>query len=146
MKNLAILIVFLPFLIMLSLKQKKQSTNQMKHALQEPCDTTKVTYKETIRPVINTYCAIPTCHIDNYDNGDYTTYEGIVNKINAKKFLKKHKIATKAEINSLYLEIAEKLGHKKFSKKSRLWEDNFNVTIHHYIQPELVEKINLIAE
>jgi len=64
----------------------------------------------------------------------------------AKEFLKEHKSASKDEIKTFYLEIAEKLGHKKFSKKSHLWEDNYSVTIHHYIQPELVEKINAIAE
>tara|TARA_Y100000310_G_scaffold77174_1_gene73746 strand:- start:2203 stop:3258 length:1056 start_codon:yes stop_codon:yes gene_type:complete len=60
----------------------------------------------------------------------------------AKKFLKNHKTASKKEIGSFYLGIAEKLGHKKFVKKKHTWEDSSNVTIHHYIQPELVEKIN----
>ncbi len=59
----------------------------------------------------------------------------------AKEFLKTHKSATKEEIKILYLSIAEKLGHKKFVKKKHIWEDSYNVTINHYIQPELVEKI-----
>ncbi len=63
----------------------------------------------------------------------------------AKDFLKLHKKATKQEINQLFTEIAEKLGHKRFDKKNNEWKDSFAVTIHHYIQPQLVEKIqNLV--
>ena len=66
--------------------------------------------------------------------------------VKAKEFLKSHKFATKKEIKSLYLSIAEKLGHKKFVKKKHAWEDSYNVTIHHYIQPELVQKIESIEK
>lgn len=59
----------------------------------------------------------------------------------AKDFIKTHKTATKQEINNLFMEIAEKLGHKRFDKKNNEWKNSFNVTIHHYIQPEVVEKI-----
>ncbi len=59
----------------------------------------------------------------------------------AKDFLQKHKNAKKEQINSLFLEIAEQLGHKRFDKKHNAWKDNYTVTIHHYIQPELVKKI-----
>jgi len=60
-------------------------------------------------------------------------------------FLKQHKTASKEEVNSLFLSVAEKLGHKKFSKKKQQWEDSFNVTIHHYIEPSLVEKVKGIV-
>ena len=59
----------------------------------------------------------------------------------AHEFLETHKSASKKEINSLFLSIAEKLGHKRFVKKKQMWEDNYTVTIHHYIQPELVQKL-----
>ena len=59
----------------------------------------------------------------------------------AREFLKVHKSATKEEIRALFLLIAKKLGHKRFVKKKHAWEGNYNVTIHHYIRPELVEKI-----
>lgn len=63
----------------------------------------------------------------------------------AKDFLKLHKNATKEEVKNLFTEIAEKLGHKRFDKKSEEWKNSYTVTIHHYIQPNLVEKIqNLI--
>lgn len=63
----------------------------------------------------------------------------------AKDFLKLHKNATKEEVKQLFTEIAEKLGHKRFDKKSEEWKNSYTVTIHHYIQPNLVEKIqNLI--
>lgn len=59
----------------------------------------------------------------------------------AKKFLKSRKSATKQEINALFASIASELGHKRFDKKTEEWKDSYNVTIHHYIQPDLVEKI-----
>ena len=65
----------------------------------------------------------------------------------AKDFLKLHnnKKATKEEVKNLFMEIADKLGHKRFDKKTNDWKDSYTVTIHHYIQPSLVEKIqNLI--
>ena len=64
----------------------------------------------------------------------------------AKEFLQKHAKAEKRQIKSLFLEIAEQLGNKRFDKKSNEWKDSYNVTIHHYIQPELVEKINNLAK
>jgi len=45
-----------------------------------------------------------------------------------------------------YLSLAEKLGHKKFSKKDNEWKDNYNVTIHYYLNPKILEKINSITE
>ncbi len=59
----------------------------------------------------------------------------------AKEFLQKHEKAEKEQIKNLFLEIAEQLGHKKFDKKHNEWKDNYAVTIRHYIQPDLVEKI-----
>lgn len=63
----------------------------------------------------------------------------------AKDFIKLHKTATKDEVKQLFTEIAEKLGHKRYDKKSEEWKNSYTVTIHHYIQPNLVEKIqNLV--
>ncbi|MEK6792493.1 MAG: hypothetical protein AABX95_01610, partial [Nanoarchaeota archaeon] len=63
----------------------------------------------------------------------------------AKKFIKSHKEATKQEIKELFNSIAEKLGHKRFDKKNDEWKNSFTVTIHHYIQPDLVEKIQSLV-
>jgi hypothetical protein len=63
----------------------------------------------------------------------------------AKQFLKGRKHATKEQVNALYSGIAEKLGHKKFVKKKHEWESSYSVTVNHYIQPELVEKIGSIS-
>ncbi len=60
----------------------------------------------------------------------------------AKKFISLHKKASKEEIKELFTKIAEKLGHKRFDKKHNEWKDSYAVTIHHYIKPEFVEKIN----
>ena len=64
----------------------------------------------------------------------------------AKEFLKRKRHATKEEVKELYMGIAEKLGHKKFDKKNNEWKNDYNVTIHYYLRPELVEKINEIVK
>ena len=56
------------------------------------------------------------------------------------KFLEGKRKISKDEIKKFYLKIAGKLGHKKFSKK-RGWEDSYQVTLHYYIRPELIERI-----
>jgi len=57
------------------------------------------------------------------------------------EFLKRHKKPRKEEVKSFLTYVAEELGHKKFSKKKGCWEDSYSVTIAHYIQPELAEKL-----
>ncbi len=63
----------------------------------------------------------------------------------AKEFLQKHQKAEKRQVKSLFLEIAEQLGHKRFDKKHNEWRDNYAVTIRHYIRPDLVEKIENLS-
>ncbi|MFA5856558.1 MAG: hypothetical protein WC867_04320 [Candidatus Pacearchaeota archaeon] len=61
-------------------------------------------------------------------------------------FLDKKKEAEKKEVRDLFLSIAEKLGHKKFNKKHNAWENSPTVTISHYINPELLEKVEKITK
>ena len=61
------------------------------------------------------------------------------------KFLKRKKIS-KDDVKEFYMKIADKLGHKKFSKNTGNWESSYQVTLHHYIQPELVERISKISD
>jgi len=63
-----------------------------------------------------------------------------------KRFLKGRKRTNKEEVNKLYLSIAAELGHKKFVKKEKVWKDNYTVTINHYIQPELIEKVKSMVK
>lgn len=56
-------------------------------------------------------------------------------------FLKGKRKISKEEANQLFLSVAAKLGHKKFIKKENQWKDNYSVTINHYIEPKLVEKV-----
>lgn len=58
----------------------------------------------------------------------------------AEKFLKNNKKISEDDVKKFYVKIAGKLGHKKFSKV-RGWENSYQVTLHYYIRPELVEKI-----
>ena len=60
-------------------------------------------------------------------------------------FLKGRRRVLKTEVEKLYTSIANELGHKKFSKKKELWETSYQVTINHYIAPELVKKIASIT-
>ena len=64
----------------------------------------------------------------------------------AKKFLKEHRKATKQEVKELFTQIAEKLGHKRFDKKTSEWVDSYTITIHHYIEPSLVNKIESLVK
>jgi len=63
----------------------------------------------------------------------------------AEKFLEKGNFS-KDDVKKFYMSIADKLGHKKFSKKTGDWEDSYQVTLHHYINPELVKKIAKIID
>ena len=58
--------------------------------------------------------------------------------VEAKKLLKKRKISKK-EADALFMSIASKLGHKRCVKGE--WKDNFTVTVNHYIDPAIVERI-----
>ena len=57
-------------------------------------------------------------------------------------FLKGKRKVKKEEVNALYLSIAKDLGHKRFIKKKQEWNNNFTVTVNHYIDPVLVEKVS----
>ncbi len=59
----------------------------------------------------------------------------------AQEFLKQKHSASKQEIKGLFTEIAEKLGHKKFDKKSNEWKDSYNVTVHHYLNPDIYNQV-----
>ncbi|MSR85818.1 hypothetical protein EXS74_00310 [Candidatus Woesearchaeota archaeon] len=58
-----------------------------------------------------------------------------------KEFLKHRKKASKEEVNTLFLSIAHDLGHRRFQKKTHTWQENSTVTVHHYIDPSLVERV-----
>ena len=61
----------------------------------------------------------------------------------AKQFLKNNKSPTKKEIKLAFEEIAKKLGHKRFVKNE--WKDSYTVTMNHYIDPIIVEKIKSLS-
>ena len=63
----------------------------------------------------------------------------------AKEFLHEHKTATKKELREFFLEIARILGHKRYVKKERVWKEGYNVTIHYYIEPELLGRLNSLT-
>jgi hypothetical protein len=56
-------------------------------------------------------------------------------------FIKGKKALNKKEVDYLYLKIAHVLGHKKFLKKENAWKECSTVTINHYIEPKLVERV-----
>jgi hypothetical protein len=64
----------------------------------------------------------------------------------AKDFLAKHHSSSKSEIKDFYDSVAKRLGHKKFSKKDSVWKDSSSVTIHYYVQPSIVKKIDSLVK
>jgi len=58
-----------------------------------------------------------------------------------KDFLSSKKAFSKSEVNDLFMSIASKLGHKHYSKKKGEWVDNFDVTIHYYVDPLMLKKV-----
>ncbi len=57
-------------------------------------------------------------------------------------FLKKNKgLIEREKFEELLTKIADRLGHKKFSKKKDEWEISYKITMSHYIDPKLVRKI-----
>ena len=58
-----------------------------------------------------------------------------------KKFLTSRKSVKKKDVHNLFYSIAERLGHKRFIKKDRSWREDYRVTINHYVQPEIMEKV-----
>ena len=63
-----------------------------------------------------------------------------------KEFLATHKSLNKKDVHDLFYSIAEKLGHKRFIKKDRTWRENYTVTINHYVQPEILEKVRTVLD
>ncbi len=63
----------------------------------------------------------------------------------AKEFLSMHDTATKDEVLKLYRFIASKLGHKRFEKKEKAWKESYNVTIHHYIEPDILSRLAALS-
>lgn len=59
----------------------------------------------------------------------------------AEVFLKGHKKYSKDEMRDFFTSLAVDLGHKKYSKKEGVWKDSYTVTLNHYVDPLLVEKI-----
>ena len=58
-----------------------------------------------------------------------------------KEFLKGKKTISKEEMKTLFFSLTADLGHKRFEKKGRTWEDNYTVTLNHYVEPALVERV-----
>jgi hypothetical protein len=53
--------------------------------------------------------------------------------------------ATKKELLDFYRYLANKLGHKRFARKDQEWKDSYNITIHHYIEPRILDKLSTLA-
>lgn len=46
------------------------------------CDTTAVTFSANVRPIIQSNCAVPGCHVSGGSGpGDFTTYSGLAGKV-----------------------------------------------------------------
>lgn len=64
----------------------------------------------------------------------------------AKEFISMHDSVKKKELLDFYRFLAAKLGHKRFAKKEHEWKESYNVTIHHYIEPEVLNKLDALVK
>ncbi|MFH0956288.1 MAG: hypothetical protein V1813_00335 [Candidatus Aenigmatarchaeota archaeon] len=66
----------------------------------------------------------------------------------AKEFLASHKNGSvkKKELLEFYRYLANRLGHKRFAKKENEWKDSYTVTIHHYIDPEVLGRLDALVK
>ena len=52
------------------------------------CDTSAVTWSATIVPILQTRCALPTCHVPGGNGtGNFTTYAGVLTHVENGKLL-----------------------------------------------------------
>lgn len=58
------------------------------------------------------------------------------------KFVERNKKPTKEKTKDFYLKLANKLGHKKYSKKNKEWEDSYKITLNYYVDPKLINKLS----
>lgn len=40
-----------------------------------------LTFTNDVAPIIRTYCTIPTCHVQNFENGDFTNFAEFEDRI-----------------------------------------------------------------
>jgi len=71
-----------------------QCTAEKGEALESlPCDTATITYTNAIESIISVNCTTaPGCHQQGSSEGDLTTYEGVMLKVNSGSF--KHAVIT----------------------------------------------------
>jgi len=60
----------------------------------------------------------------------------------ANEFLRSHRTASRKEVLEFFRSVAMELGHKRFIKKKGVWKESYNITIHYYIQPKVLDKLN----
>ena len=53
--------------------------DEMEEEMEEDCDK-EVSYAMDILPIVNAACALSGCHVDGFQNGDYTTFAGLKEK------------------------------------------------------------------
>lgn len=71
MKRVFCVLVSLSLIIAACKKDKDDTTPS------NEVDCSTVTYSATIKPIINSKCAISGCHVSGFVNGDFTAYAGI---------------------------------------------------------------------
>ena len=52
------------------------------------CDTITVTYDLQIKPIIDASCAFTGCHVQGFNWGNYSSFDGLVPYLNDAKFKK----------------------------------------------------------
>ena len=81
------------------------------------------------------------CEARDWDKFHNAKELAIALSIEASELLEIFRWKSSEEVKSLFLSIASKLGHKKFAQKENVWKENYTVTLNHYIEPRLVERV-----
>ncbi len=76
MKNVFLIFLFAPFVAFWNGCKKKDEYKDLN------CATVNSTYTDVIKPIIETNCTGSGCHGTKSSNGDYTTYEGLLIRVN----------------------------------------------------------------
>ena len=52
----------------------------------DTCTTLAASFSADVMPIIELTCAIPDCHVAGFDSGDFTTYEGVKERVDNGSF------------------------------------------------------------
>ena len=78
MKNIKILsAAILTLLVGLASCSEDETMQPNPNPMANACEGVEVSYASDIVPIINVACALSGCHVEGFENGNFTTYQGV---------------------------------------------------------------------